>query len=176
MYDYVYDVGDLRALKGSRYDAKRALIKKFGGYYAEVCELDASTAADFIRVEEEWCILKECAKKKALSDEDTAVREALANFQELKLSGVCLKIWGNIKGFAIGEPLNSGTYVGHFEKASIGFNGIYQALLNEFAKRIPNEFVLLNMEQDLGVEGLRKAKESYHPVKMIEKFIVKRKA
>jgi hypothetical protein len=175
-YDYVYKVEDLKSLKGAKYEPKRILMKKFAGYYAEVCELNDSNISEFIKAEDEWCLLNECAKKKSLSDEDVALREVLTNYQQLGVYGVCLKIWGNIKGFAIGEPLKNGVYVEHFEKASIGFFGIYQTLLNEFSARVPNDFPLLNRGQDTGVEAVRKAKESYYPVALVEKFIIRKKA
>jgi len=81
---------------------------------------------------------------------------------------------GNVAAFAIGEKLNENTYVDHFERADTKFPGIYQFLLHEFVKHIPKEFKFVNREQDLGIEGLRKAKTDLGPIHMIEKYLIKK--
>ncbi|PIN86940.1 hypothetical protein COV19_01955 [Candidatus Woesearchaeota archaeon CG10_big_fil_rev_8_21_14_0_10_44_13] len=175
MSDYIYSLHELRELKGAKYDAKNGLIKKFMGYYPEFCALDDEAVAGFLKLQEGLFGVNDNDSGRSISDEDIAIREALANFKSLDLFGICIKVWGELKAFAIGESLNEGTFVDYFEKANPSFNGIYQALLHEFAKKIPGNFTFMNREQDMGVEGLRKAKESYHPLKLVEKYRVTRK-
>jgi hypothetical protein len=170
--DYIYNVYDMQNLPGDKYSQKRNFVKRFSNYTPSICELDEDTANEFLEMQQRWCDMRNCRADKSASAEDYAVREALSNFRRLGIVGVCVRINGRIEGFAVGEPLNKDTYVEHFEKGNTEFTGIYQYLLKEFAMQIPSEFKFLNREQDLGVEGLRKAKLSYHPAKMIEKFSI----
>ncbi len=74
---------------------------------------------------------------------------------------------------AIAEQLNLQTLVLHVLKADPNMPGLYQVMLNEFLARKGRPFTYVNMEQDLGVEGLRKAKLSYYPAFMVKKFTIK---
>jgi hypothetical protein len=169
MFDYVYSIDDLRKLEGTKYAAKRNFVNQFAKYNPEVCILDEETVHSFFSLQEKWCNLQKCEDNKELAAEDMAVREAISHFKGFNLFGLCIKINGNVEGFAIGERLNNNTFVEHFEKANTSFRGIYQYLLHEFVKMIPEQFQYLNREQDLGIEGIRKSKLSYHPVRMIKK-------
>ena len=80
---------------------------------------------------------------------------------------------GKIQAFAIGERLNPTTAVVHFEKANPELRGMYQLINHWFARNELSEYPYVNREQDLGIEGLRKAKESYHPYHMVRKFSVR---
>ena len=130
---------------------------------------------EFMRLSEEWCDIRGCSPGSDFHNEFVAIKELLHNFRRLDVEGTCVHIEKKIVGFAIGERLNDDTYVEHFEKGDINYKGVYQFVFNEFSKRIPERFKFINREQDLGVEGLRKAKESYSPVKMIEKFSISAK-
>ncbi|MFO8017057.1 MAG: phosphatidylglycerol lysyltransferase domain-containing protein [Promethearchaeia archaeon] len=72
-------------------------------------------------------------------------------------------------GIHFGERLNETTSVIHIEKAHIKFQGSYQAINQLFVKHCCGEIKYINREQDLGVQGLRRAKESYKPVFMVKK-------
>jgi uncharacterized protein len=172
-WDYVYDVKEMVELPGQRYAAKRNFIKRASKLSPEVCRLDDESVSGLLDLAQRWCMMRECSKDEALSAEDEAVRTALRYHKELGLLGVCVTVDGKVQGFAVGEPLNADTFVEHFEKANPENPGIYQYVLNEFCKALPSQYLYLNREQDLGVEGLRKAKESYHPVRMTEKSIIK---
>ena len=163
----------MQKLAGGKFVPKRNFIRRALKYNPTVCELDDKTVAKFLEMEEKWCNMKSCSMDKQLFEEEIAVKEALQHYRELSISGVCVEIHGRIEAFAVGEQLNSDTWAEHFEKANPEFDGLYQFVLNEFAKSIPGKFKFLNREQDMGIEGLRKAKESYHPVKMVEKCRIK---
>jgi hypothetical protein len=117
--------------------------------------------------------MKGCMDNPTLKQEDMAIRNVFHYSTELDTQGTVIMKDDMIAGFAIGEPLNNNTFVDHFEKADTQFPGIYQFLLHELVKSIPEQYRYINREQDLGIEGLRKAKMAYNPVKMIEKFIIK---
>ncbi len=172
MFDYVYDVKELSELKGTKYAPKRSFVHQCEKYEPSTCILDRDGVKSFLEMQEKWCRMRGCEDDPDLYAEDCAIKEAITNAEELGIFGVCVMIGGRVEAFAIGERLNDDTFVEHFEKGNTEFKGIYQYVLYEFSKAIPGEFRYLNREQDLGIEGLRKAKESYHPVKMVEKFRV----
>jgi uncharacterized protein len=171
-FDYVYDIQSLIDLSGGDYVAKRNFVKRFEKNNPCVC-VDLSKVLDkCLDLQSEWCNMRDCDKNPGLAAENRAIRRTLMNFSQLELFGVALIIDGKVVGFAIGEPLNDNTFVEHYEKADTKYTGVYQFLLCEFAKRIPKQYKYLNREQDLGIAGIRKAKKSYHPVFMVEKYSV----
>jgi len=172
--DYVYLVSDLVELTGRKYAGKRNFINRCKNYDPVVCVLNAEQVQGFREVLEKWHSAGVDPADKILLAEKDAVSNALEHFEALNLVGICVQIKGEIEAFAIGEPLNNDTYVEHFEKANADITGIYQFLLNEFAKAIKDKAQFLNREQDLGVPGLRKSKLSYSPVRMVEKYSVKK--
>ena len=173
--DYVYGTEQLRTLPGNKYAPKRNFIKQCEKCSPSVCILTDDTIKGFMELQQEWCTLRECENDSNLSAENTAVLEALSHFKELKITGICIYVDNKIEGFAIGEALSPTTFVEHFEKGNSNIKGIYQYVLNQFVKNIPLQYTYINREQDLGIEGLRKAKKSYYPVKMITKYILTNK-
>jgi hypothetical protein len=87
----------------------------------------------------------------------------------LNLTGGTIRIEGKIEAFTVGEALNPSTAVCHFEKAMPQFQGLAQVINQWFAKNNLGDFAYVNREQDLGIPGLRKAKESYFPDHLVEK-------
>ncbi|MBD3164684.1 DUF2156 domain-containing protein [Candidatus Woesearchaeota archaeon] len=172
MFDYVYRISDLTELKGNKFEPKRNLIKQCEKYQPEVCMLNEGNIHEFFQLQKKWCSLKSCEENKPLQHENEAITETLNNFREFKLLGICIRKEDAVAGFAIGEQLNNNVFVEHFEKGDTMFKGIYQYVLKEFVKAIPSHFKYLNREQDLGIPGIRKAKESYYPVKLVEKYRV----
>ena len=118
----------------------------------------------------EWCRRNECKSVDTLALESCAVEKCLNNYGSLNLKGGILRVDGQIVGYTIGEALNSDTIVVHVEKAFQEFRGAYQFINREFIKKIAPGFQYVNREDDIGDEGLRKAKESYYPIFMLEKF------
>ena len=99
-----------------------------------------------------------------------ALREGLDHFEDFGLICGAVRVEGRIEAFSFGEALNENTAVVHFEKAMSGFPGLYQVINHWFCRYGLVEFEFVNREQDLGVPGLRQAKQSYHPHHMVEKF------
>ena len=84
---------------------------------------------------------------------------------------------GKIAAFTFGAPISHNTFGVHYEKADINIDGIYSAINQEFASHLPEQYIYLNREEDLGIPGLRQAKLSYHPVLLLEKTkAIKRQA
>ena len=100
------------------------------------------------------------------------VDNALEYFDKLGFTGGVLFQRGQIVGFTIGEPLNQDTYAVHIEKAFADVNGAYPMINREYLKNVADGYIYVNREEDDGVEGLRKSKESYYPI-MFEKFVAR---
>lgn len=173
--DYLYRTDELVNLAGRKYDGKRNFIRRFRAQRAyEYVDLHASHIPQCLAFKEKWCLLRDCDGVESLRNEKKAVREMILNCEEFGLIGGAVRVSGEIVAMAIGERLNPDTLVIHVLKAHADMPGLYQTMLNEFLSRRGGPFAWVNMEQDLGVEGLRKAKLSYHPAHMVRKFIVTR--
>ena len=120
--------------------------------------------------------MRECEEDEGLEQEQEAIYSALDNFQALGYKGALICIDNKCAAYTFGEMLNPDTLVIHIEKAHMQYTGGYQAINNFFLKNCWKNVGFVNREQDLGVLGLRKAKESYKPIRMIKKSIIYRKS
>ncbi|MFA5100649.1 MAG: phosphatidylglycerol lysyltransferase domain-containing protein [Candidatus Omnitrophota bacterium] len=172
--DYVYKVDQLQALKGAKYDGKRNLIKNFKNHYRYeyVAISEPSTIEECVRFEESWCVFKDCDHVEGLDKERDALSQMLNNFFEFGLVGGVIKVDARVCAVTIAERLNRHTLVLHIAKADSALTGLYQLMMQEFLTREAGGYTFVNMEQDLGVEGLRKAKLSYHPDRLINKYTI----
>jgi uncharacterized protein len=172
-FDYVYRRKALAELAGRDYHGKRNLIAQCLGEHA--CAYEEITEANLAEVRammERWCAARGCGKEAGLCAEFLAVRELFAHYAELGAIGAAIRVDGEIGAFTVGEHLNETTAVVHFEKASPEVKGLYQVINQWFCKNHLAPFEFINREQDLGIEGLRKAKESYFPDHLVKKFSV----
>jgi hypothetical protein len=118
--------------------------------------------------------MRECVENPNLLSEDYAVRRALTNFNELDYMGGAIMVNGRMEAFSLGELLNPDTAVIHIEKANPDIPGLYTAINQLFAENGWPDTEFINREQDLGIDGLRKAKESYYPHHMVNKYTIAR--
>lgn len=171
-YDYIYNSSDLIDLKGKKYHSKRNHLTKF---YAKSWSYEPLTEAN-----QAECIelsVKSYNDRQGYTDtssisEQFAINTFLTNFEELELKGGLIRVDGVPAAFTIGEPLNSDTFCIHIEKANAEITGSYAAINKEFALRNIEGFKFINREEDLGLEGLRKAKRSYYPAYQLEKYTI----
>ena len=171
--DYVYERSALAELKGRHYSRKRNFIRRFlRSCNSSISPLTKEDIAGCIRLVKEWREGVQGCGNLWLDFEVEACLVCLYNFAELHLLGCVLRVDGCIKGFAIGEPLTRDMFVVHYEKAVRECEGIYPVLTQNFARLIPPTYTLVNREQDLGVEGLRQAKESYFPLRLEPAYFV----
>ncbi|MCL4504166.1 MAG: phosphatidylglycerol lysyltransferase domain-containing protein [Deltaproteobacteria bacterium] len=170
-FDYVYRSQDLIQLPGSKYQAQRTHTHQFQHSHQISYEpLQSKHLGACLELAAEWCALKRCAEDLGLQGEWQAVREGLRNFQELNLVGGVILVKDKVEAFTVGELLNRGTAVVHIEKANPAIPGIYAVINQEFCRHSWSEVPFINREQDLGLPGLRMAKMSYHPHRLVEKF------
>jgi len=172
--DYVYLTQELAELPGNKFHKKKNHVSKFlKNYQFEYRRLDDELVENVLHMQEQWCELKDCLANPNLLAEDRAVYEALTNHNSLGFTGGAILIGSKVEAFTLGEGLNSDTAVIHIEKANPEIPGLYAAINRLFCEDALLEFTYVNREQDLGVEGLRKAKQSYHPHHMVKKFTLK---
>ena len=170
-YDYIYSIEALINLTGRKYAGKRNHISHFmedsDWAYEAITEQNMAECSE---MNDEWCRRNGCEGEQNLTWERCAVRKAMKYFFELKLSGGLLRVNGKVIAFTIGEPLSSDTFNIHVEKAFSEIQGAYPMINNQFLLHSCQSFRYVNREEDMGIEGLRKAKLSYHPEILLEKY------
>lgn len=174
-FDYVYDINDLADLKGKKYHGKRNHLHRFAERYPD-CVVEPISEENLTRVKkmaEKW--YEERLLENPNGDyhmERAALTKAFNHYGELGLDGIALISGGEVLAFTIGSRMYGDLYDVHFEKAALGADGAYTAVNREFARYIRDKYPdvhFLDREEDMGLEGLRKAKRSYHPHHQIEK-------
>lgn len=171
--DYVYKTKDLIHLSGKRYHRKKNHLNRFiKSFSFEYQPLDQDLVECVLEMQAAWCAMRECREKPDLLSEDHAVFEALTLFEELDYQGGAIVMEGRVEAFSIGESLNKDTAVVHVEKANTDIPGLYAAINQRFCQHAWKHMTYVNREQDLGINGLRKAKESYLPHHMVNKYKV----
>ncbi len=124
-----------------------------------------------MEMQEDWCTWRDCESSDLLSAENRTISKILTQWETIKgLTGGTIIANQKMAGYTIAERLTDDTLVIHFEKGNPDYKGIYQAINQMFLERSGNTFEFVNREQDLDIQGLRKAKLSYHPVNFIKKY------
>ncbi|MHB8150225.1 MAG: DUF2156 domain-containing protein [Desulfobulbia bacterium] len=168
--DYVYRREDLATLAGRNFTKKRNHINQcLAAYKCQYEMITEETVPECLAMQDRWCAARDCKTEPGLCGEYRAIVETLQNYREFPLTGGAIRIDGTIEAFAVGERLNPSTAVWHFEKAMSQFHGLGQLINQWFTRENLAEFTYVNREQDLGIPGLRKAKESYFPDHLVEK-------
>ena len=174
-YDYVYAIDDLADLKGRKYQRKRNHYNRFRDSYPDYT-IEPITQENIPQVQQ---MLEDWYAQRKQTDPDgdylmeqSAIYRALRHYDQLGLEGVVLVYEGRILAMTIGSRLSPDTYDIHFEKACAEADTAYTVINCEFARFLRTrhpEVQFLNREDDLGIEGLRKAKLSYYPHHLVEK-------
>lgn len=173
--DYLYSIDDLADLKGRKFQKKRNHLNKFRKEHPNCTALhldERSRVAAFNMLRQWYAHRAEVDPELDFHLEKIALERAFAFQQQLELEGMVLVEGGTVIAFAMGSRLNADTFDIHFEKAREDIDGAYAAINQAFASRLREtypELKWLNREDDLGLEGLRKAKLSYNPARLIQK-------
>jgi hypothetical protein len=169
-FDYVYLRQDLAELKGKKYDGKRNRIRKFESTFAhEYHTLIRADVPGCFRLLEDWFEEKRNGDP-YMKAERVAIVQALASFERLDLKGGVVKVGGRVEAFTMGGRLTADMAVIPIEIANPGLVGLAQWINREFVCREWSDYALVNREQDMDIEGLRKAKLSYQPARLVKKF------
>ena len=182
-WDYLYRLDRLAALPGRGLQAKRNHIHRFEERYPDwrVEDITVDNLAECAEMDLEWNRLyrvehtgKEDWEEQTRLDERHAMSRAFAHYEALGLFGLLLRAEEKVVAFTMGSLMNPETVDVHFEKAYGEMQGAYPLINREFARWIQAHrpgVSWLNREDDMGLEGLRRSKESYHPDQMVEKYL-----
>ena len=169
--DYIYNTGDLIDLPGRKFHGKRNHVARFHrDYQSSYEDVTPENLDDCRQIAREWCELNGCDSENGLDKEFCAQKRAFDHFEALHLSGGLIRIDGKPVAFTVGEEINPEVFLLHFEKALPGYNGLYAAINQEFAAHRLSGYRYVNREEDVGIEGLRKAKLSYNPTILLQKY------
>lgn len=163
--DYIYRAEDLRTLSGRKYQPKRNHLNRFFGNYTWRYEtLERRHFEECIALEAEWRAARAGQEDSApMLHEQQAILEAFAHYKELQLHGGVLYVENRLAAFTYGSAINYDTFDCHVEKADTRYEGIFAAINKLFADHLPAQYTYINREEDMGLEGLRRSKLSYHP-------------
>ena len=173
-YDYIYLTQDLIYLKGRAYHSKKNHLNYFlKTYEYEYVEMTSDMADDAMEFIAEFNARKEVPEHEMemLKMEEQAMEDVFRNLEKVGYSAGAILIDGKIEAIAIGGQLGKNTITEHVEKANVNYRGLYQAINNEFCRHVASRAKYINREEDMGIPNLRKAKLSYKPVKLLEKYI-----
>lgn len=179
--DYVYRREDLAQLRGNRYAKKRNLISQFLKNHSpdrlKFEEISSSNAAICLEFLEEWCSTRNCDEdlEDSLTCERLAAEKMLTNIDTIGSKGIMLKIDGRICAFGISSYLTDSMGILQFEKAFENIKGLYQFFDRECINRLFSDYKYVNKESDMEVPGLAKSKKSYHPLKRVRSYQLKRR-
>ena len=180
LFDYIYDGENLRSLQGKKNQKKRNhlnyFLKEYDGRY-EYKSLKKENFAECLALIKEWVSNKEENYEfdEGMDEELLGIKKIFKDYDiledKVRVSGIYID--GRLEAFTMGELLNKNMALVHIEKANPDIRGLYPYINQQF---IVNEFEdveFVNREEDLGIEGLRKAKLSYHPSRFVEKYTVR---
>lgn len=177
--EYLYNPSDLIELKGKKYHAKRNFISRFTNTYHGKYVFRTYTEADregVCSLFGEWIKTKSFDEYHDASErqEKKVVKMALEySLRYDDFFADVMEVDGKIIGFETGELTASGVGIVHLEKGDVEYDGIYPTLCQMFAAKHFAGTRFINRQEDMGLEGLRKSKESYHPCGFVEKRIVR---
>lgn len=180
LFDYVYDGESMRELKGRKNVKKRNHINYFKKEYEGRYEYRLLDEKDFdacLELVQEWTSNKEenNAVDEEMEEELIGIKKLFENYSvlkdKLKIAGIFID--GKLEAFTMGEYINPNMALIHIEKANPVIRGLYPFINQQFLVHEFSDAEFVNREEDLGIEGLRKAKLSYHPVRFVEKYTVR---
>lgn len=178
--DYIYLRERLSSLSGKALQSKRNHCNKFRKLYPqyEYLPLTVDLISECRRLDRQWSQTHTDEDNARLTPEDetTSMDEVFDHWSDLDAQGGVIRVDGKIIAFTYGAPVNHDTFDSCVEKADISYEGAYAIINQEFALHLPEQYIYINREEDLGIEGLRRAKLSYKPELLLHKNTVREHA
>ncbi len=177
--DYIYSVESLATLAGSKYKPKRNHINRFESLYKWSVEpLTPKYFEECLRLECRWQQRKAADSGEVVdchqSDEQSAIRRVFDAWSEVGVEGIVLIVEDKVVAFTYGSAISDKVFCTHTEKADSSYEGVFPMINREFARVLAARgYELVNREEDMGLAGLRRAKEQYNPVRKQERMSVK---
>ncbi len=170
-FDYLYEQTALAELSGKKYHAKRNHIASFSKKVSwQYRPLTDENADEISRCAEEWYQENHAENNPRLQAERQGIDTMLTHRTRLGVKGGAIVVNGRIVAFTLGTALNDRVFDIHIEKALSDFAEAYTVINHEFAKTL-TDFQYINREDDMGLEGLRRSKLSYHPAFLLKKYV-----
>ncbi|MGI6222192.1 MAG: GNAT family N-acetyltransferase [Prevotella sp.] len=180
-FDYIYSREKLATLAGKHLQGKRNHCNKFRRLYPnyEYRELTKDLIPECLRVEEQWreSVIGQMSpsERQQLYEEQRSMTRAFLYWEHLGCMGGTIFVDGKMVAFTYGCPINHDTFDVCVEKADTSYEGSFSIINQEFVSHLPEQYVHINREEDLGDEGLRRAKMSYKPEMLLEKYSITKK-
>lgn len=179
--DYIYLREKLATLAGKKLQPKRNFANRFTNRYPNYTTqpITREIIPQCIALEEKWASQKTNgneAELHAYEAERRSLLTAFDNWEALDGRGLVLCVGHEIVAFTYGAPVNHDTFDVCVEKADTSYEGAFAFINREFARSIPEQYIFLNREEDLNIDGLRKAKLSYHPETILQKYTITARA
>ena len=170
--DYIYLSENLSALSGKKLHSKRNHVNKFKSLYTyEYVDLKENMLDECFEKTKAWMHSKYEGNQEKYKKELLTLKDLFENFSYFNLFGGAIYIEGTLIAYSIGEYLSNDTALIHVEKADTDYEGSFAIINYEFANRLKANYKYINREEDMGIEGLRKAKLSYRPEYLTDKLI-----
>lgn len=169
--DYVYPSAQLISLSGKKLHAKRNHIN----YFLENYDYTYERVTPEVAVNECAPLMYELVGGKDHNVnpfEIKAMKRFFDSYELLGERGAVIRVNGEIVAMSFGEPLSSEAAVIQIEVARDDFRGAYQMINRLFCENEWKDYAFINREEDMGLEGLRQAKESYQPIFLVKKYTV----
>lgn len=169
-FEYIYEMEKMLTLPGKKLRQKKNHLNQFrmqymGQYtYEPITKENMAECMDMAR---SWAVDH---NDESPEEELESIQLLFDNWDALDVTGGLIRVYGKVEAFTIGEYLNNNMALIHIEKASPQIRGLYQAINIEYLKAEFPDVEFVNREEDMGIPGLRKAKESYQPVRFAEKY------
>lgn len=165
--DYLFDAESIRTYPGRHLDGQRNHVRGFlSNHTVNVVILTVETVSKARYVIDQWAREK---NEQQTSDDVEACIEGVECAELLGLQGWIYEVDGSPSGLLLGGPLTDSIYTYHFSKTCSGYRGLTTFMHQDVAKQIDRKYTSLNWEQDLGMQGLRHSKRSYHPQALAKK-------
>jgi hypothetical protein len=173
--DYVYNGADLVTLKGKFYNGKRNHLNKFMRAYPdfEYRSLRKEDETDCLALVDDWADEKETNRDDLRESDYVPIQTLFHYFDELEIFGGTIRVGGRIVAFSMLSEGCADTVIVHIEKANTDYRGAYAAINKLTLENECPDILWVNREEDMGIEGLHKAKQSYGPAFMVDKYEVK---
>ena len=171
--DYIYSRSSLSALEGKKLQPKRNHINQFMRNFPsyEYRPLTSDLIPLCIELENKWINDKiDFREDKDYMNESRSMNYAFEHWEKLDGIGGTIFVDDRLIAFTFGAAINSCTFDVCVEKADSSITGAYSIINRDFVSHLPENFVWINREEDLGIEGLRKAKLSYNPTLLLNKY------
>lgn len=180
LFDYIYEAESLRTLGGRKNQKKRNhinwFLKEYEGRYKYTL-LNEENFDECLELMRTWASSKEENNEydEGMDEELIAIKKIFKDYSKLndkiKIGGIYID--NKLEAFTIGEYLNKNMALIHIEKANPEIRGLYPFINQQFLQHEFSDVEFVNREEDLGIEGLRKAKLSYHPCRFVEKYTIR---